>query len=187
MLTHRFVMLRQVGLTALAIGFALPCSAQSAAPQASGAACGASALTEASPAPRNAVMRDSSRTHRDSSVTGSTMSPAPAVPSEHGTIVLYASASAREVRFAAQPRIVVRLCGAVSDSVHVLERRNLPERVQPGTTYRDVYIAVEIIGHLDAQCLAQRIGVAQPADAKADCASVGMRDTARATPVRPPQ
>jgi len=144
---------------------------------------------DASAPRRDSVIRDSTGTRRDSSATASALSPVSDGPSEHGTIVLYASASAREVRFAAQPRIVVRLCGAVTDSVHVLERRNLPERIQPGTTYRDVYIAVEIIGHLDAQCLAQRIGVApaHPADAKGACASVGIRDTARATPARPPQ
>src|SRR5881394_3757365 len=100
---------------------------------------------------------------------------------QHAAVVLFAEASAREVRFAAQPRIVVHLCGAVTDSVHVIERRNLPERVQPGVTYRDVYIAVEIIGHLDAECLARRIGVAPDATgaapASADCASLGIRDT----------
>jgi len=173
----------------LAVGFALPCGAQKAEPQASTATCDAPMQVAAASARLDSVVRDSARTRRDSSSGVSAMSPASAVPSEHGTIVLYASASAREVRFAAQPRIAVRLCGAVTDSVHVLERRNLPERVQPGTTYRDVYIAVEIIGHLDAQCLAHRIGVApaQPADAKGMCASAGIRDTAGATPVRPPR
>jgi len=111
--------------------------------------------------------------------------------SENATIILRASASAREVRFAAQPRIVVRLCGAVTDSVRVVERRNLPERIQPGTTYRDVYIAVEILGHLNAQCLASRMGVAaQPATSNDPCASVTVRDSAQARPAaprRPPQ
>jgi hypothetical protein len=111
--------------------------------------------------------------------------------SENATIILRASASAREVRFAAQPRIVVRLCGAVTDSVRVVERRNLPDRVQPGTTYRDVYIAVEILGHLNAQCLASRMGVAaQPATSNDPCASVTVRDSAQARPAaprRPPQ
>lgn len=97
---------------------------------------------------------------------------------ERAAIYLFASASAREVRFAAQPRIRVRLCGAVGDSVRVLERRNLPERVQPGVTYRDVYIAVEIIGHLDATCLARRIGVADSsAVTNADCAGISVRDS----------
>jgi len=106
--------------------------------------------------------------------------------SDRPSIVLYASASAREVRFAAQPRIAVRLCGAVTDSVHVIERRNLPARVQPGVTYRDVFIAVEIIGHLNADCLAQRIGVAGGSASGGDCASLGIRDSSAATPPRRP-
>ncbi len=35
----------------------------------------------------------------------------------------------------------------------VVERRNLPRPVQPGVTYRDVFVAVEILGHLNARCL----------------------------------
>jgi hypothetical protein len=105
------------------------------------------------------------------------------------TIVLLASVTAREVRFASQPRIQVRLCGAVTDSVRVVERKNLPDPVQPGTTYRDVSIAVEIFGHLNADCLARRIGVAPRDTTSADvCASLSVRDTStgrRVTP-RPP-
>lgn len=108
-------------------------------------------------------------------------------PSAHGTIVLFASASARAVRFASPPRIVVRLNGAVSDSVHVIARRNLPERVQPGVTYRDVYIAVEIIGHLNAQCLARAIGAADSTSQSRDCPALTLRDSAgAAAPRRPP-
>lgn len=69
------------------------------------------------------------------------------------TIVLRADVSAREVRFTKQPEIRVTLVGGTLDSVRVIERRNLPERVVPGTTYRDVYIAVEVIGKLHAECL----------------------------------
>jgi hypothetical protein len=151
-----------------------PASAQRATSQSLATAC---------PEP---AQRDTSRARVDTSrARRSTNEPASA---ESPTIVLIAEASAREVRFAAQPRIVVRLCGAVTDSVRVIERRNLPEVVQPGTTYRDVYIAVEIMGHLDAQCLARRIGVA-PRDSAAtdDCAALGIRDTSRATgPTRRP-
>ena len=92
-------------------------------------------------------------------------------------IVLYASASAREVRFAAQPRIVVRLCGGVMDSVRVLERRNLPDPVQPGVTYRDVFVAVEILGHLNASCIASKLGAA-PTRGADPCASLQIRDSA---------
>ena len=89
-------------------------------------------------------------------------------------IVLFAEASAREVRFAAQPRISVRLCGALMDSVRVIERRNLPDPVQPGVTYRDVYIAVEILGHVRAECLADRIAGRSSADA---CAALQRGDS----------
>ena len=101
------------------------------------------------------------------------------------TIVIYAAASAREVRFAAQPQISVRLCGAVTDSVRVIERRNLPDPVQPGTTYRDVFIAVEIIGRLNAECLARRI-TGQPTRADDVCAAATVRDSSAATPQRRP-
>jgi hypothetical protein len=73
------------------------------------------------------------------------------------TIVLRAEVSAREVRFARQPEIRVTLVGGTLDSVRVLERRNLPERIVPGTTYRDVYIAVEVVGKLHAECLARML------------------------------
>ncbi|HMC56371.1 MAG TPA: hypothetical protein VKH19_14415 [Gemmatimonadaceae bacterium] len=135
--------------------------------------------------------RDSTRARSDSATDSmrTTMVPRPSVaaPADHATIVLFASASAREVRFQSQPRIVVRLCGAVTDSVHVVERRNLPERVQAGVTYRDVYIAVEIMGHLNADCLARRIGVAGGPGAStgdANCAFVTVNDSAAAR--RPP-
>ena len=104
-------------------------------------------------------------------------------------IILRASVSAREVRFASQPHLSVRLCGGTLDSVHVLERRNLPSPVVPGTTYRDVYVAVEILGHLTGSCIANGLtgGRAAPG-ASGLCASLGIRDTAgaqRAPPRRP--
>lgn len=99
----------------------------------------------------------------------------------HPSLVLRAAVSAREIRFTGQPRVVVRLCGAVGDSVRVLERRNLPSPVVAGTTYRDVYVAVEILGHLDGQCLAARLTGAAP-DSLADgrrCASLSTRSSDR--------
>ena len=103
--------------------------------------------------------------------------------SDAPAIILRASASAREVRFASQPRVHVRLCGGVLDSVRVLERRNLPDPVQPGVTYRDVFIAVEILGHLNADCLASRItGQA----VSGVCASSQLRDTTGAARRPPP-
>lgn len=101
------------------------------------------------------------------------------------TIVVLAAAQVREVRFAKQPQVLVRLCGAASDSVRVIERRNLPDPIQPGTTYRDVYIAVEIIGKLNADCIARRI--TGQADAGGVCASLSARDsTAASIQRRPP-
>jgi hypothetical protein len=40
-----------------------------------------------------------------------------------------------------------------------VQRDNLPSPVVPGTTYRNVYIAVELIGRINAECLANSIGV----------------------------
>lgn len=76
-------------------------------------------------------------------------------------IALFASASAASITFAQQPQLRIRLCGGL-DSIRVVERRNLPERIVPGQTYRNVSIAVEILGRVDAACLAARLGV-QPA------------------------
>lgn len=68
---------------------------------------------------------------------------------------IVASASAREVRFESQPRATVRLNGcAVLDTVIVTERTNLPDPVQPGVTYRDVRVGIEIRGWLDVRCVA---------------------------------
>jgi hypothetical protein len=67
-------------------------------------------------------------------------------------LILFAAASAREVTFAKQPEVRVRLCGGL-DSVRVVERRNLPNPVVAGRTYRDVYVAVEIFGRVNADCL----------------------------------
>jgi hypothetical protein len=107
-------------------------------------------------------------------------------PAEAPAIILRASASAREVRFASQPRIQVRLCGGVLDSVRVLERRNLPDPVQPGVTYRDVYIAVEILGHLNAECLAGRITGQSSTSQRGACAGIQVRDTSGAARRPPP-
>jgi hypothetical protein len=101
-------------------------------------------------------------------------------------VVLLASVSAREVRFQSQPRISVRLCGGL-DSVRVVERRNLPERIVPGVTYRDVYVAVEILGHVYADCLRAELA---GGSRTSPCAAASVRtmrgDTARVAPRRPP-
>jgi hypothetical protein len=96
-------------------------------------------------------------------------------------IRLIASVSADEVRFERSPVVCVKLSGdAQLDSVHVLARRNLATPVVRGNTYRDVYVAVEILGRLNADCIAARItgapSNAAPGDsAAARCASLGVR------------
>src|SRR5215210_6536929 len=74
-------------------------------------------------------------------------------------VLLLVGVHADEVRFASQPRVRVRLCWG-GDTVRVVQRDNLPSPIVPGTTYRNVYIAVELLGRVNAECLAERIGVA---------------------------
>lgn len=126
------------------------------------------------------AMADTAARPRDSLGGQPAVAPAGRGPA----VILRAAASAREVRFAAQPRISVRLCGGTMDSVRVLERRNLPDPVQPGVTYRDVFIAVEILGHLNAQCLAARITGTDRRPA--DCAFLQVRDSAAGARRPPP-
>lgn len=73
-------------------------------------------------------------------------------------VLLLVAVHADEVRFAAQPHVRVRLCWG-GDTVRVVQRDNLPSPVVAGTTYRNVYIAVELLGRINAECLADRIGV----------------------------
>jgi hypothetical protein len=69
-------------------------------------------------------------------------------------VVIRATVSAREVRFASEPRATVRTPGCLPlDTVIVTERVNLPDPVQPGVTYRDVRVGIEIRAHLDVRCL----------------------------------
>jgi len=51
---------------------------------------------------------------------------------------------------------------APSDSVHVLTRRNLPKPVQPGVTYRDVEVAIEISTSLNVVCSPQLLRLLEP-------------------------
>ena len=82
-------------------------------------------------------------------------------------MLLLVGVHADEVRFASQPRVRVRLCWG-GDTVRVVQRDNLPSPIVPGTTYRNVYIAVELLGRINAECLAERIGVgaASPQNAR---------------------
>jgi hypothetical protein len=73
-------------------------------------------------------------------------------------IILRVGIHADEVRFAKQPNVRVRLCWG-GDTLRVVQRQNLPSPVVAGTTYRNVYVAVELVGRLNAECLANILGV----------------------------
>src|SRR5688500_2459532 len=73
-------------------------------------------------------------------------------------VLLLVGVRADEVRFASQPRVRVRLCWG-GDTLRVIQRDNIPSPVVPGTTYTNVYVAVELLGRINAECLAERIGV----------------------------
>jgi hypothetical protein len=69
-------------------------------------------------------------------------------------VLIRASATIRELRFESQPRTRVRTLGCAGiDSVVVTERVNLPDPVQPGVTYRDVRVGVEIRADFRITCL----------------------------------
>jgi hypothetical protein len=74
------------------------------------------------------------------------------------TLHLIVGVHADEVRFAKQPNVRVRLCWG-GDTLRVIQRQNLPSPVVAGTTYRNVYVAVELIGRLNGECLSNAIGV----------------------------
>jgi hypothetical protein len=96
---------------------------------------------------------------------------------ESPDIVLLASVHADQVKFASKPDIRVRLCWG-GDSVRVIERTNLPSPVVPGTTYRNVFINLEILGHVNAACLASKIS-GQPVDTIASAACAGLSASVR--------
>jgi len=73
-------------------------------------------------------------------------------------IILRVGVQADEVRFAKQPNVRVRLCWG-GDTLRVVQRENLPSPVVAGTTYRNVYVAVELVGRLNGECLANVLGV----------------------------
>jgi len=160
-----------------AVVAAPPARAQGAEPT----ACVSATGPDVSPVPgdsaaalRRMMQRADSSARSPTDSTGAPTNP---------TVRLVASVQADEVRFARQPKICVKLRGdAKLDSVHVVARRNIRSPVVVGTTYRDVYVAVEILGHLNAQCISARI-TGQPANGA--CASLDVRDStssARTTP-----
>jgi hypothetical protein len=81
-------------------------------------------------------------------------------------IVLLVGVHADEVRFAKEPNVRVRLCWG-GDTVRVVQRDNLPSPVVAGTTYRNVYVAVELVGRVNAECLSNVLGVGNSSRANA--------------------
>jgi hypothetical protein len=82
------------------------------------------------------------------------VTPAAADSGRGADVVVRASASIRELRFESRPRTRVRTAGcAALDTVVVTERVNLPDPVEPGVTYRDVRVGVEIRTSLSVVCL----------------------------------
>lgn len=68
---------------------------------------------------------------------------------ENPDIDFTANVKARELRFDEVPETKVRFRGHPGlDSVSGTERRNLPEEVRQGVTYRDVIVRVRIAGEL---------------------------------------
>jgi hypothetical protein len=106
-----------------------------------------------------------------------------------GDVVILASVSVQELRFDREPRGRVRVLGCGErDGLQVLERRNLPERVQPGVTYRDVYVSVRILGTLNAACIAALAGdsTAARGAVPGECVSIGRGGVSPSPPPAPP-
>lgn len=119
----------------------------------------------AAPTPTDTLaQRDTSAARRSTGVRGDTASASiGGATTGDPDIILRAAVQANEVRFAAQPRVRVRLCWG-GDTLRVVQRENLPSPVVAGTTYRNVYVAVELLGRLNAECLVDRIsGTRNPA------------------------
>lgn len=103
-------------------------------------------------------------------------------------VLLLVGIHADEVRFASQPHVRIRLCWG-GDTVRVVQRDNLPSPIVPGTTYRNVYIAVELLGRINAECLADKIGVgnrAAPTSASSCAFLGGSAGTGAQTTTPPP-
>jgi hypothetical protein len=107
-------------------------------------------------------------------------------------IILLASIQADEVRFATQPQVRVRFCWA-GDTLTVVRRDNLPRPIVAGTTYRNVFVAVELLGRLNAECLMDRISTRTAANPARDdsanlgsCAFLGASAAGGQQPVRSP-
>jgi hypothetical protein len=110
-------------------------------------------------------------------------------------IILTAAVQANEVRFASQPRVRVRLCWG-GDTLRVVQRQNIPSPVVAGTTYRNVFVAVELLGRLNAECLVDRISstrnpvnraLSDSAAGVGACTFLGASATTGTQPATPPR
>ena len=108
-------------------------------------------------------------------------------------IILFASVAARSLRFNSQPRARIRFCWGegFGDSLRVIERRNLPNPIVSGVTYRDVYVAVELRAHLNPECLLRGRATSDttgPAPSTvAACAVMSLRARPDSQPRSPPR
>lgn len=95
-------------------------------------------------------------------------------------VLIRAQAQIRELRFESQPRVEVRTLGCAGlDSVVVTERVNLPDPIEPGVTYRDVRVGIEIRASLNVACLLPALA--------ADPAFAGLCAPASSASAAPPQ
>lgn len=79
---------------------------------------------------------------------------AAARPARPPDVLIVANATIAELRFGTDPRTQVRATGCPgAESVVTTQRQNLPDPVQPGVTYRDVRVGVEIRAWLNLECL----------------------------------
>jgi hypothetical protein len=156
---------------------------QGPASDANGQTCAAllandsSAGTHLGPGDSTARAADTTRSRADSAsfaIGGARNGPA--------DVMLLVGVHADQVTFASQPHVRVRLCFG-GDTLRVVQRDNLPSPVVAGTTYRNVYVAVELIGRVNAECLAQRLGIrssTQPSQQNPTAAAAGVPTSASA-------
>jgi hypothetical protein len=64
-------------------------------------------------------------------------------------VAIEASAAADEVRHLEEPHVRLGTTGAGTERRDDRTRRNLPDRVEPGRTYRDVRISRKLAARLD--------------------------------------
>lgn len=84
-------------------------------------------------------------------------------PERRPDVLIVATVTAAELRFESEPQARLRVNGCeLPDAAYVTERTNLPDPVQPGVTYRDVRVGIEIRGWLNVECIAA-LAAADPA------------------------